>query len=275
MAKPDLVLPAALPLARREAHRRIRLSGTYNLRDLGGYPAAGGRAVRWGVLYRSDHLGRLTPLGLEQVRAFGLAAVLDLRSEEERKAAPDRLPAEAPLRVVELPISYALSGSPEELGRRLKTGDVAGVDVPALMLRTYRQFATAFAPQFGRLVREVLDAGGQPVLFHCTAGKDRTGFAAALLLRLRGVSQETVLHDYGLSTRYNLGAWRWQLWLLRLFRGTAPARVARQLCAAEAPYLQAAFEAASQTYGSFDAFVLQGLGLGQADVDRLRELLLE
>ena len=194
--------------------------------------AAGGRTVRWGVLYRSGQLSNLTRRGLAQFGALGLTTLIDLRSDEEREQAPDRLPAGAPICVVEIPILDVMREFGHELTHRLSTGDVAGVDVPALMARTYRQFAVAFTPQFGQVMREVLAAEGRPVLFHCTAGKDRTGFAAALLLRLLRVPQETVLRDYAMSTRYVLETWRRDILLLRLTRGRPAAEVVRQLCSA-------------------------------------------
>jgi protein-tyrosine phosphatase len=267
--------PCTLPAAEREAHRRLAVEGMHNLRDLGGYPALDGHTVRWGVLYRSDHLGRLTDRGLAQLGALGLTALIDLRTGPEKEETPDRLPDAGALRVVDLPIADVTREPGSELRQRLARGDVAGLDVPAVMVRTYRQFGVRFAPEFRQVVDEVLRAQGRPLLFHCTAGKDRTGFAAALLLRLLGVPEEAVLRDYLLSTRYCLEAWGKDIETLRALRGREAAQAVRQFCTAEAPYLEAAFEAIDGAFGSFDAYAQQALGLGEEELARLRGTLLE
>lgn len=270
-------LPRHQPPDRREPGRRIPFDGLGNLRDLGGYRAADGRTVRWGRLYRSDHLGRLSRRDRRRLRALELAVVVDFRSSAERARAPSRLPAGQGIRVVEIPIfegdEDAVAG--RVVRERLLRGDIAGMDADAMLTAAYQELVTKFTPAYRRFVAEVLAARGAPLLFHCTSGKDRTGFAAAILLRLLGVPEAAIMADYLRSKAYSLATHRHQLRLVRLLRGPAIADLARALLSVKGAYLQAAFAAIDRTYGSFAAYARVGLGLGEPDIARLRETLLE
>ena len=121
----------------------------------------------------------------------------------------------------------------------------------------------------------LLAAEGKPVLFHCRAGKDRTGFAAAITLRLLGAPPEAIAADYRLSGGYALAALRPTILILRLLRGKTAANVVRELGSADARYLQAAFDTIDGQYGSFDRYARDGLGLDERAIARLRDALLE
>jgi protein-tyrosine phosphatase len=270
-------LPRDLSPARREPGRRIPFDGTGNLRDLGGYQAADGRTVRWGALYRSDHLGRLSARDLRWLRRLELAVIVDFRSGAEKAETPNRLPRQHGIRVVELPLfdgdANAAMGS--TLRDRISHGDLVGIDAAALLIEANQRLVTEFTPAYRQFVAEVLAAHGAPLLFHCTAGKDRTGFAAAVVLRLLGVAEEAILADYLRSQTYSLAARRRDLLLVRLLKGPATTALVRGLLGVEAAYLQAAFAAIDHQYGSFATYARDGLGLSAADIARLRETLLE
>jgi protein-tyrosine phosphatase len=270
-------LPRNLPAGRREPGRRIPFDGPGNLRDLGGYRAADGRTVRWGALYRSDHLGRLSRRDLRQLRRLELATIVDFRSGAERAATPNRLPPGHAIRVVELPVfdDGSAADLEHELRTRLARGDLAGIDAASMMVEVNRRLVAEFTPVYRRFLAELLAAAGAPVLFHCTAGKDRTGFAAAIVLRLLGVPEQTMVADYMRSKGYSLAARRRELLLLRLLKGRTVTALVRGFLGVETAYLQAAFEAIDRTYGSFEAYARDGLGLGAAEIARLREALLE
>ena len=272
-----LPLPRHLPPARREPGRRIPFDGPGNLRDLGGYRAADGRSVRWGALYRSDHLGRLSARDLRRLRRLELAVLVDFRRGVEKAEAPNRLPRGHGIRVVELPLfdDDASSAMGTGLRARIARGDLAGIDPAALLVEANQRLVTEFTPVYRRFVGELLAARGAPVLFHCTAGKDRTGFAAAIVLRLLGVPEEVIVADYMRSREYSLAARRRDLLLLRLLKGPATTALVRALLGVEAAYLQAAFEAIAREYGSFAAYARDGLGLGDAEIAQLRDALLE
>jgi len=242
----------------------LSLSGAPNFRDLGGYATAGGQRVRRRRFFRSDHLGALAPADLQALSA-GLGAplrVLDLRGVQEREAAACAIPGAT---VHSLPIEPTIVQKLQALLAAGAPPDEA--TTVALMQDTYRGFVRGNTPRFAALFAHVLDeADGAPLVFHCTAGKDRTGFAAALLLRALDVPQETVLRDYLLTNDRLAG---------RVHGAALPPQVARVLWRVQPEFLHAAFEAVEADYGSLQAYLQEGLGLGTPQRERLRELLLE
>ena len=273
--QPAVVIPVQLPVPERAPHRVLNFEGIANFRDLGGYRTVDGREVKWGVLYRSAALAEATDEDLRALAGLGLAALVDFRSAAEKQEEPDRLPAPPGFTVVEIP---TLDGGDNSVATEIRTaieqGDVAGFDPDAFMLEANRQFADRFTPQFSRFLRTVIAANGEPVLWHCTAGKDRTGFAAAILLRILGVPPETVLQDYALSKEYSLAARRNQLLLLRVFKGEETAEKVAVLMGVEKPWLETAFREIDLRWGNFDNYVRDGLGLTETDIAALRAHLL-
>jgi protein-tyrosine phosphatase len=269
------VFPKDLPAINRESHRRIAFSGAHNFRDLGGYETVNGAHVKWGRVYRSDALQKLSKRDLRALARLDLQRVIDFRSDFERKKDPDRLPHNNALRLVTLPIFDENSKLGKQMHDRIVAGELDGIDPEAILIDTYYQFVTDFTPQFRAYIHEVIAAAGQPVLFHCTAGKDRTGFAAAILLRILEVPQTTILRDY-LITQINMQKALAGAFLLVLFlRGKRTMRLLQQLSGAVPEYLHSAFTAIDEQYGSFEKYVSEGLGLSDADVNTPRTSLLE
>ena len=164
--------------------RSLNLTGATNFRDLGGYPGQDGRLVRWRRLFRSDNLAGLSTQDLAVLTELGLTRAFDFRGVNERADASYDLPGV---------VQHSLSIEPTvvqslralmDTGRRLTEPDAV-----ALMQQTYRAFVHDNASRFGELFTHLLD-NDAPLVFHCTAGKDRTGFAAALILLALGVSRE-------------------------------------------------------------------------------------
>ena len=254
--------------------RHLDVSGTRNFRDLGGYRTIDGKTVRWGLLYRSDGLHKLTDVGLKHLSALSLNRAIDFRSEYEKEQEPDRLPAEANIQRVEIPILDAsttvVQGSRDELVKKLKE-----IDPAKYMTETYVGFVTQFTPAFQRFFRELASAEGRPVLFHCTAGKDRTGFAAAILLRMLGIPHGTVMEDYLLTNNYFFAGYKWNLILARLMKGKRFAESIKGFMMADPCYLSAAFETIDREYGSFENYIRNGLGLTEFDLEYFKALYLE
>lgn len=273
---PPLVVPAELPAAQRSAHRQLNFEGIPNFRDLGGYRTANGKDVKWGKLYRSGSLATASNADLAGLRELHLATFIDFRSGAEKTAEPDRLPDPAGFAVVEIPVldegNKNLFG---DISKRIEEDALGDFDPGHTMEQANRQFAGEFTPQFRQFIHAVLDANGAPVLWHCTAGKDRTGFAAAILLRILGVPQDVVMQDYMASKELALDARRNQIRMLRLFKGDETADKIAVLLGVEESWLEAAFAQIDTTWGSFDNYVTDGLQLTAADVQRLRENLLE
>jgi len=273
---PPLLIPAELPPAERAAHRLLNFEGIPNFRDLGGYLTDDGRQVKWGRLYRSGTLAEASRADQAGLQRLGLHTFIDFRSSAEKAEEPDQLPQPPGFRIEEIPVlddgNQAMVG---EVMERVETGNFDGFDPGAAMTEANRQFADEFTPQFREFVHTVLAADGAPVLWHCTAGKDRTGFAAAILLRILGVPQATVLQDYMASEQPALAARKGQLMLLRLFKGEEAANNVQVLMGVEPDWLQAGFEQIDSRWGGFDNYVAAGLQLTPADIRRLQDTLLE
>ncbi|HEY8121848.1 MAG TPA: tyrosine-protein phosphatase [Myxococcota bacterium] len=255
--------------------RHLALEGAPNFRDLGGYETSDGHSVKWGELYRSDNLASLTDADLERVSALGIQLVCDFRAKQEKEDEPDRLPAAHPPAVAELEIG-AENFVVKDLRERIQSGDLAGVDLRGMMIEGNRQFATTFAPQYAAMFERITQPENLPALVHCTAGKDRAGFASAMILSVLGVPRETVMEDYLLTNFYTAAATERRLWMIKaysLFRVDRDAL--RPLFGVEPAYLEAAFAAIDDNYGDFDTYRRDALGLDDAEVAAFRALLLQ
>ncbi|MBR7827906.1 tyrosine-protein phosphatase [Actinospica sp. MGRD01-02] len=254
------------------AGRDLGLTGLPNARDLGGYPAAEGRSVRAGLLLRAEALTNATPEDIGALVEMGVGTVVDLRGESEIAmfgVGPWTGPrAHVPTTdLTQALFARMMSAGPD--GEPLAEDEVSKV-----MIDMYRHFVAdessraAYAEALDLVTEQV--SQGTPILFHCTAGKDRTGWLSAIVLTALGADRDTVLEDYLLTNQ-------------RATEGRgAPARakllaLLRQLVGDRQPiaplldvrreYLQAAFEEAETKYGTFDAYLRKALG---ANIDRLR-----
>lgn len=176
--------------------RRVDLDGPSNFRDLGGLPTAGGSVTRFGLAYRADRLCTLSDADVRRLEVAGIRHVFDLRSETEAADFPDRLPAGA--YYVRLSMTSDRTPQARTIYERIVDGDIKSYS-EAEMVAGYLRMLENFGPSFARVVRQV--AVGEPTVIHCTAGKDRTGVAAMLLLDLAGVAAEHVVADYALSSQ--------------------------------------------------------------------------
>lgn len=254
----------------------ITLSGATNTRDLGGHRTSDGRTVTHGRLYRSDSLARLTDEDLQQVSGFGLRMVVDFRTSDEiRIDGPDRLPDA--VEVVHRPVGggsiqqfYGLAASGDLDKLKAALGNGGG---QAMMKDINRGFVTMDAEraEFAAAIHSVID-DDLPMLFHCTAGKDRTGWMAALLLTILGVDRDTVIDDYLASNRYYLPHVTGQLSALA-DHGIDP-QLFTPVLKQSPEYLLAAFDAAEEHYGGMERFFAVGLGIDDDDMASLRASLL-
>ncbi len=229
----------------------IPLQAASNLRDLGGWPTRDGRHVRTGLVFRAPALSRLSAEDAAAVAALGLRTVCDLRGVSEAAHNPVNLPGATRLA---LPIEPSVGAGLRDI---LRTGQDSGHATPQDMLDllrdAYRAYALQSFPQYRALFAALLAPDGTPLLLHCSAGKDRTGFGSALLLSALGVAWPDVMEDY-LATN---ALWR------REIAGNfdLPPAVADILFSAHAELLTAAFEAVDAEYGSLDAYLARAIGL--------------
>jgi protein-tyrosine phosphatase len=244
-----------------EFSRSLSLSGASNFRDLGGYAGQDGRVVRWRRIFRSDHLARLTPQDAHVLQGLGLARAVDFRGQAESSALAYALPA---VRYHALPIEPTVVQRAKEMaaaGQRMTAPIAVG-----LMQDTYRAFVSDNTRQFAALFAHLLDED-TPLVFHCTAGKDRTGFAAALILLALGVSREVVMQDYLLTN----GLYRRPVELAN----TAPSEVLDVIWRVQEDFLQAALHAVERDHGGVERYLEQRLGLHAAARERLHALYLQ
>jgi protein-tyrosine phosphatase len=270
----ERAIPAELPHEVRESQRRLPVGGAANLRDLGGYATRDGRALRWGVLYRSDALADLSDQDVAYLARLRLRRVVDFRSAGERERDPDRLPEG--VREVWEPIA-GKGLDPSELRDRLLSGEVTADQAAAWLVAGNRAFAgDEFREVFARFLRDLADPANLPTLFHCTAGKDRTGFAAALVLLALDVPRDTAMRDYLLTNAYTQDKTRRTLRMIRLaslFRADPDS--VQPLFEARESYLGAAFAAIDETPGTTAAYLRDALGVDDALRAQLRANLLE
>jgi protein-tyrosine phosphatase len=243
--------------------RAVQLQGTSNFRDLGGYPAAGGKHVKWGHIYRSADISKLTDSDLLALQSRHVALVCDLRGPQEYAQSPDRLPTGA--RRIELP-----AGS-EKIDPRLMSGGAKTINRDSLMRSVYTNisfFPAKYKPMFDELL--TLD-NSQALLFHCTAGKDRTGIGAALVLSALGVDRQTILKDYAATDVY------WQAGREQSLQRMAQAGMSaeavnayRPLMAANPAYLAGTFATIDKQYGSVDKYLASQMDLTPKKLAALR-----
>lgn len=219
--------------------------------------------VRWRRLYRSDHLGDLTQDDVAALSGLGLGRVLDFRGQAERTPKPCRLPGVA---VHALSIEPTVVQGMQEL--HAAGGELTPQRTAELMEQTYRDFVRRSSARYAELFSHLLQDDA-PLVFHCTAGKDRTGLAAALILSALGVAPADVMQDFLLTNA-----------LYRMPEAAAASAFASQdvmkvLWSVQPAFLQAALQAVDADYGGMDRFLEQALGLGTPQRQRLQQLYLE
>lgn len=243
--------------------RRLPLDGAMNFRDLGGYPTADGRRLRWGQVFRSDSLAELSGDDLARLAALGLRTVCDLRGEPERVQKPNR-----PLGAVVT--THAIGFLPHDADALLAdacTGRAGPADIEIRVQDIYRRFVVEQSAHFARLLQLIAEAETLPLVYHCTSGRDRTGFATAMLLSALGVSQAVIEADYALSNDYRRD-------LTFQVGGQVAPEVMAALTQAHPSYLATAFAAIEARHGSTERYLREVLGLTDSTRARLQALLL-
>ncbi|MFI6822518.1 tyrosine-protein phosphatase [Micromonospora sp. NPDC050187] len=262
--------------------RDWELVGAPNARDLGGLVGADGRRVRAGRLIRTPALGRLTDEDLPVLAKLAPACVVDLRyAAEIAEAPPDRLPGEPT--VVHLPVhdpahpvfTYV---SALLLGHDLDAyGELAEQGTPAAMAAIYRWFVTGESARsgFAAALRLAADPANLPLVFHCSAGKDRTGWLAAVLLTVLGVDEAAIRADYLRHNELTVSLREVLLEAMRRRRPELDADAVRPVLEVRPEYLDAGYDEVARVHGSFGAYLRDGLGVTDELVSALRANLLE
>ncbi|QLY34889.1 tyrosine-protein phosphatase [Nocardia huaxiensis] len=273
--------PAVPVLQSPQKGDSLNLATAPNARDIGGYPTQGGGGkLRHGVVFRTDALNKLTAAEQQQLVTAGVTKVIDFRSPTEAGQNPDKLPGSIPAQA--LPVydpandfylffAKAVQGGPEVQQQLLGDGKAAQ------FMQDYNRWMVTDATsraQFATAFKEIANSSG-PILYHCTAGKDRTGWMTAILMSALNVPKGQIYNDY-LASNDNLAAGNQAILdgLVASGRVTDPS-LFEPVLGVDRSYLDAAFDQAEQSYGSMDGFITNGLGIDAATLDKLKAKLLD
>lgn len=246
-----------------------------NFRDLGGHRTREGRTVRDGLLYRSDALHTIAEQDLPVYNGFGIRQLIDLRTHHERDRLPDLIPDGAEYAAVGVQNAEAAGANFVDLLADPEQARAVFSDGAAerFMSQVYRDLvADAEALDGYRDLVERAAKGPTALVFHCSAGKDRTGWGAALLLTLLGVDRDAVNKDYLTSNERQANTDHWMRQLSQ--HSGLPWEDVQPMTRVRADYLDIAYAHVDELYGSFDNYVVNGLELSGGTVDQLKERML-
>ncbi|MET0458596.1 MAG: tyrosine-protein phosphatase [Ilumatobacteraceae bacterium] len=246
------------------AERRVSFAGITNLRDLGGYPAAGGGTTSWGRVFRADALHKLTEADLDTFGILGVQTVFDLRGDVERTEFP------GPVESVHVPIV----GRPADAPAPARPTDMTPEDGERMLRDMYVGILEHSAVPIGTILRSLADPDHVPAVFHCHGGKDRTGVVAAVLLLALGVDRETVLDDYEATRRYRRIEDQQDSLANILASGVSP-EAAVSVLGTPRWAMAAAVDAVDDVYGGIEAYVLGPVGLTPDELAALRARLVD
>jgi protein-tyrosine phosphatase len=252
------------------------LAGARNFRAVKPYPAADGKNLRANTLYRSGELSRLSDADLEVIASLKIRLVCDLRTSRERSEFLSRWPAGADFKYLDLPDREESGAGPHRIFELISRhpGEMGALKAMDML---YRSKPRAFANGLKSLFATILAGDALPLLIHCHAGKDRTGFVMAMLLAAAGVSEADIIDDY-VTTALNFPMQREALalsgWAKKSFGREIDSASAVPMVDARRGYIEAAFEEIFSGWGSVDAY-LRAAGLDDDDRVKLQSILLE
>ncbi len=252
-----------------EQCRVVNLAGGVNFRDLGGYKTGDGRSVRWQRLYRSGSMGGLTEPDHEILADLNIAGVHDLRTQHEREREPNRWAASAGIPYWSRDYESNFGVLREMLAAEIPDPKAAR----EVMMNGYRQLPFEHAPSYRALAERLRD-GELPMVFNCSAGKDRAGTAAALILSVLGVPRETVVQDYRLTDKV-LGDRVSSMERLAGPLGNFSREVWSVVMTTDDRYIQNAFDAIEERHGSIEGYFNNELQIDAAGIETIRNRLLE
>lgn len=246
---------------KNETEKVIHLKKVTNFRTVGNIKNTEGRTLKEGKFYRSAHLHKLKKRSFDRFDELGIREIIDLRNSKEIAQKPDQIPAENTYKKYS-----AFEDEGDQLSQAKKLvlkGKVNASDADKRMIDFYREYVTENPETIKTIITEVLESK-DPVLYHCTAGKDRTGIITALILTILKFDKETIYNDYLLSNNYRKDLVQKRLRLANTLHFLYPKmdlQVLEKLSWVEKRYLDAAFEEINKKYGSADAYIQQVLGI--------------
>ena len=253
------------------AQRRVVLDGEMNFRDLGGYETSDGRSVKWGKIFRSGNLHRLTDHDMALLEQMDIRLICDLRTPTEVAKYPDRLPDNYSISYIHLPIAHSEFDATSAMDL-VRKGDISWL-TDEFMTDRYLRNIDGFAGTWGTVMEQLSESESRPLLFHCSAGKDRAGACAALILLFLGVPEETILYDHGLSNVFLIG-WLEEMYdYIRSF-DVDPERLSPYLTAPR-DAMVALLEHIRDTYGSATEYLSETAGVDLKILEEVKRVLIE
>ena len=253
-----------------EEFRKLSMDGSYNTRELGGYKTADGKSVNWGVLFRSDKLSDISLEDQKYLKNLGIQRIVDFRSKAEKTEDPDKIPEG--VAYIEMPIE--VDGAMRTKIEAILKGEI-NRNVKDFLIEANEEFIKNYSHIYSKFLKD-LAKEQKPTMFHCTAGKDRAGFAAAITLIAIGVSKEDAINDYMKTNEYTakrIDEMISKIELMSLYQ--TDGELLRPLLGVEREYLEAAFKAAENEYGSIENYIRSGLNISEKEIQQLRSFLLE
>ena len=253
-----------------EEFRKLSMDGSYNTRELGGYKTTDGKSVKWGVLFRSDKLSDISLEDQKYLKNLGIQRIVDFRSKAEKTEDPDKIPEG--VAYIEMPIE--VDGAMRTKIEAILKGEI-NRNVKDFLIEANEEFIKNYSHIYSKFLKD-LAKEQKPTMFHCTAGKDRAGFAAAITLIAIGVSKEDAINDYMKTNEYTaerIDEMISKIELMSLYQ--TDGELLRPLLGVEREYLEAAFKTAENEYGSIENYIRSGLNISEKEIQQLRSFLLE
>ena len=253
-----------------EEFRKLSMDGSYNTRELGGYKTTDGKSVKWGVLFRSDKLSDISLEDQKYLKNLGIQRIVDFRSKTEKTEDPDKIPEG--VAYIEMPIE--VDGAMRTKIEAILKGEI-NRNVKDFLIEANEEFIKNYSHIYSKFLKD-LAKEQKPTMFHCTAGKDRAGFAAAITLIAIGVSKEDAINDYMKTNEYTaerIDEMISKIELMSLYQ--TDGELLRPLLGVEREYLEAAFKTAENEYGSIENYIRSGLNISEKEIQQLRSFLLE
>lgn len=233
--------------------RILPIQGAYNVRDLGGYPTAENKHVKWHTIFRSGDLNKLTDEDLSYFAEIPIKSYIDFRDSSEIAKAPDRKPAS-------LLHDYLL---PIEAGNIYDISKISAEQAFTLLIDVNKIFVRDNQDVYREFFKILMDENNTPLLFHCSAGKDRTGFGAALFLSSLGVNREIIIQDYLLSNECLGDKYAAEI---KAYPALEPLLIVKK------EYIQAAFDVIDKEYGGMENYLTKNLNV---DLEKMKKLYTE
>ncbi len=248
--------------------RFINIKGAYNVRDIGGYQTQDGGTIKWKKLYRSGKISRIKASENEKMAAMNIQTICDFRTFAEQAASPDQWFQMETIKHCPLPIGEGRLDQPDWLVKASK-----GTGKDSHLYKANRSYVLKNAHRLREFFEILLDETNYPILYHCTAGKDRTGFATVLLLTALGVDRETIVEDYLLTNDY-LDKYFWKE-LKQNIKDDAYIETIKPILIADALYLEGAFDVIQERYGTVHDFLEKELNIRTTEIQRLKSILVD